>query len=296
MNQPQTKTKKTQFQCHQRKPLPPCVGVDVCHLHQVHIGVATQGNLPPSGPNKSWHRRVDNIPMVKHPALLWPFLASDQHLFQGFMGVMSSYTLQLGPRSGAALFRTWQGDPCHHVIHGADQLQLLFCGSKPLEQGHPNLSTDLSKRPATHRELLCGLKLQKHRWLLLQASLESNRQLFVFPTLASCPPAAPFRAARSSSICQGQEVWCRFSFRLLLGVVICYLLLGHSLVTGLSDGLSRGGVAHVQRSIAIPIELKASGRSSEDGNSMKWDGILQHSKYLSKQNGDGDHIAKNISK
>ena len=101
-----------------------------------------------STPNKSWHRRVDNIPMVKHPALLWPFVASDQHLFQGFMGVMSSYTLQLGPRSGAALFRTWQGDPCHHVIHGADQLQLLFCGSEPPEQGHPNLSTDLSKRPA----------------------------------------------------------------------------------------------------------------------------------------------------
>lgn len=65
---------------------------------------------------------------------------------------MSSYTLQLGPVQ-----------PCSgpdkvthviHVIHGADQLQLLFCGSEPLEQGHPNLSTDLSKRPATHRELL----------------------------------------------------------------------------------------------------------------------------------------------
>ena len=174
------------------------MGVDVCHLHQVHIGVATQGNLLHPRP-KSWHRRVDNIPMVKHPALLWPFLASDQHLFQGFMGVMSSYTLQLGPRSGAALFRTWQGDPCHSCHHGADQLQLLFCGSEPLVQGRPNLSTDLSKRPATHRELLCGLKLQKHRWLLLQASLESNRQLFVF---SHASVVSPCRSLSSCALVQ----------------------------------------------------------------------------------------------
>ena len=170
MNQPQTKTKKTQFQCHQRKPLPPCMGVDVCHLHQVHIGVATQGNL--LHPNKSWHRRVDDIPMVKHPALLWPFLASDQHLFQGFMGVISSYTLQLGPRSGAALFRTWQGDPCHSWCWPAATavLRIRASWAGPSKSVH----WPLKKTCNTSGAVVC-LKLQKHRWLLLQASLESNR-------------------------------------------------------------------------------------------------------------------------
>ena len=69
--------------------------------------------------------------------------------------IMSSYTLQLGPVQ-----------PCSgpgkvtHVIMSFMVLTSCNCcfadpGSGPLEQGHPNLSTDLSKRPATHRELLC---------------------------------------------------------------------------------------------------------------------------------------------
>ncbi len=59
--------------------------------------------------------------------------------------LISCHPLQLGPLQPCSE----PGKVTHVVMVATDQLQLLFCCSEPLEQGHPNLSTDLSKRPAT---------------------------------------------------------------------------------------------------------------------------------------------------
>ena len=166
-------------------------------------------------PNKSWHSETNNIHCCESQrrfllqnwqvwsaniqceasAFAWPFLASNQHLtrFHGVMSysestksqpfdIMSSSTIQLGPLQPCSE----PGKVTHVLMVVTDQLQLLFCCSEPLEQGHPNLSTGLSKRPATCSVL--KLHLRK-RWSIAGITspnlLESNGQLFFFPSVVS---------------------------------------------------------------------------------------------------------------